>query len=209
MTDKEKIRTEIEKVKVIIQSNRAQGAFAESYLIGQESVLEHFENYVNSMQEEPTIPDIVDEHFDEMLDEEPVSDDLIQASEEYVSPWQVYAEDTDGELLLTSEPCERAFVSGAQWQKKHFEENRLKHCDSITNEQAELEQGFIDQHLDKYNRMPTFLDAIEYGMKLKEKIMKEAPEAVFGYGNFALPEDIKKQLKYGDKVKVIIIKETK
>lgn len=54
MTDKEKIRAEIEKVKVIIQSNRAQGAFAESYLIGQESVLEHFENFVNSMQEEST-----------------------------------------------------------------------------------------------------------------------------------------------------------
>ena len=77
-------------------------------------------SFNDSMQEEPTIPDIVDEHFDEMLDEEPVSDDLIQASEEYVSPWQVYAEDTDGELLLTSEPCERAFVSGAQWQKEQM-----------------------------------------------------------------------------------------
>lgn len=50
--------------------------------------------------------------------EEPVSEDLIQASEEYVSPWQVYAEDADGELLLTNEPCERAFIAGAQWQKK-------------------------------------------------------------------------------------------
>jgi len=47
------IRTEIEKVKVIIQSNRAQGAFTEAYLIGQESVLEHFEKLANSMQEGP------------------------------------------------------------------------------------------------------------------------------------------------------------
>ena len=57
MTDKEKLDklvAEIETVKVIIQSNRAQGVFAEGYLIGQESVLEHFENFVDSMQEEPT-----------------------------------------------------------------------------------------------------------------------------------------------------------
>lgn len=52
------------------------------------------------------------------------------------------------------------------------EKNRLKHCNSITNEQAELEQGFIDQHINKHQRMPTFLDAIEYGMQL----MKEHPD---------------------------------
>lgn len=55
MTDKEKIRAEIEKVKVIIQSYRVQGAFSEGYLIGQESLLGHFEKFVDSMQEEPTI----------------------------------------------------------------------------------------------------------------------------------------------------------
>ena len=37
------------------------------------------------------------------------------------------------------------------------------------NEQAELEQKFLDEHLDKYNRMPTFLDAIEYGMEIGKK----------------------------------------
>ena len=41
----------------------------------------------------------------------------------------------------------------------------------------------------------------------KQQMMKDAPEAVFGYGNFALPEDFKKQLKYGDKIKLIIIKD--
>lgn len=53
MTDKELFLNEIEAVKLIIQANRAQGAFSEGYLIGQESVLEHFEKFVRFMQEEP------------------------------------------------------------------------------------------------------------------------------------------------------------
>ena len=75
------------------------------------------------------------------------------------------------------EICEHFFKFGANWQVERFEKNRLKHCNSITNEQAELEQGFIDQHLDKNKRMPTFLDAIEYGMRLRDKQMtKDAVE---------------------------------
>ena len=31
------------------------------------------------------------------------------------------------------------------------------------------EQDFFDEHLDKHNRMPTFLDAIEYGMEIGKK----------------------------------------
>ena len=68
----------------------------------------------------------------------------------------------------------RIAIRVAKWQKEQFEKNRLKHCNSITNEQAELEQGFIDQHLDKHQRMPTFLDAIEYGMRLQEEQIEEA-----------------------------------
>lgn len=72
----------------------------------------------------------------------------------------------DGMAKAAAVLCGKA---GANWQKEQFEKNRLKHCDSITNEQAELEQKFLDQHLDKYNRMPTFLDAIEYGMRLQKE----------------------------------------
>ncbi|UKK61092.1 hypothetical protein L6468_08745 [Prevotella communis] len=54
----EQFKAEIEKVKLIIQSNRAQGAFAEGYLIGQESVLEHFDRFVKSIQEEPVSEDL-------------------------------------------------------------------------------------------------------------------------------------------------------
>ena len=102
--------------------------------------------------------------------EEPVSEELNKEMDNYLA--SVFTKDMDGgEPRFTTwfkALCKTA-RHFANWQKEQFEKNRLKHCDSITNEQAELEQKFLDQHLDKYNRMPTFLDAIEYGMKLKEE----------------------------------------
>ena len=94
------------------------------------------------------------------LQEESVSDDLVKAADFYSNLFS----DIAAPYIRKD-----AFIAGANWKEEQFEKNRLKHCDSITNEQAELEQGFIDQHLDKYQRMPTFLDAIEYGMKLQEE----------------------------------------
>lgn len=91
------------------------------------------------------------------MQEETVSEDLDSFATKY-------AQDKPYPVTV----CQAVRV-GANWQKEQFEKNRLKHCDSITNEQAELEQGFIDQHLDKYQRMPTFLDAIEYGMNLQNR----------------------------------------
>jgi hypothetical protein len=100
--------------------------------------------------------------------EEPVSEDL----GEYINELSKKFPEVSFAKLS------RIAVRVAKWQKEQFEKNRLKHCNSITNEQAELEQGFIDQHLDKYRRMPTFLDAIEYGMTLqKEQMMAKAVEA--------------------------------
>lgn len=98
----------------------------------------------------------------------------------------------------------------SNWQKHHMEVNRLEHCNSITNEQAELEQKFLDEHLDKHDRMPTFLDAIEYGMGLqKEQMMKDAITIPF---STSLPNEIYNPLwingaEIGDKIKLIIIKE--
>ena len=169
-------------------------------------------------KEEPTIPDIVDEHYWEMLGEEPVSEELEEAAKHYLYSNILYDDVYVGNP--TDKDCIEMFKAGAQWKEEQFEKNRLKHCDSITNEQAELEQGFIDQHLDKYNRMPTFLDAIEYGMKLhKKQLMKDAMEGVitfdyYGDGDktygcvahdsFCL-EDL--GLKDTDKVKIVFIKE--
>ena len=61
----------------------------------------------------------------------------------------------------------------ANWQKQQMESNRIKHCNTITEEQYNLETGFIDKYIEKYNRMPTFLDAIEYGIEnMKQQIIK-------------------------------------
>lgn len=117
---------------------------------------------------------------------------------------------------LTPEQARAAVEIAKEEMLKEFEKNRLKHCNSITNEQAELEQGFIDQHIDKYQRMPTFLDAIEYGMRLqKEQMMKEAIDGMVSVksnynilmcDHLAVVNAIK-NFNEGDKVKVIIIKE--
>lgn len=98
------------------------------------------------------------------------SEDLEQAIDTYLATyWGGEKEKQEWPFL------KKMAIHFAAWQKEQLENNRLKHCDSITNEQAELEQGFIDQHLDKYQRMPTFLDAIEYGMRLqKEQMMKDS-----------------------------------
>ena len=109
------------------------------------------------------------------LQKEPVNEDFETALEKKVREAQdwTYIEEESGEYPLNEEfgadDLEEFARWGANWYKEQFEKNRLKRCNSITNEQAELEQGFIDQHLDKYQRMPTYLDAIEYGMKLKEQ----------------------------------------
>ena len=81
-----------------------------------------------------------------------------------------------------------------------------------------MESGFIDQHLDKYNRMPTFLDAIEYGMRLQnEQMMEKGVDVVVHLeaGNYPYISqlelyDYDKDIplaKEGDKYKVILIKE--
>ena len=151
------------------------------------------------------------------MQEDPVSEDLDEAGKEWLRPqldksYANYGETKMMELThFDGYSMLEAIEFGAKWKEEQFEKNRLEHCNSITNEQAELEQGFIDQHLDKHDRMPTFLDAIEYGMRLqKEQMMKQAVDAgCFGFQgaalfSFRLPSD---RYLVGSKVKVIVIKE--
>lgn len=58
------------------------------------------------------------------------------------------------------------FKAGANWQYEQFEKERIKHCDELTAEQAQMESDFVVQHLKNFNRTPTFIDAIEYGRRL-------------------------------------------
>lgn len=150
------------------------------------------------------------------LQKEPVSEELEEAASKYAHSITCSVAGSDIRLCGCN-IIGRGFKAGAEWQKEHFEENRLKHCDSITNEQAELEQGFIDQHLDKYQRMPTYLDAIEYGMQMmNEKLMKDAIEAYIRRNKYTKKNvlngldvtcDAIQKFNGGDKVKVIITKE--
>lgn len=141
------------------------------------------------------------------MQEDPVSDDLEEAVNAYIG----YAPEVDECSSVYGK--RQAFKAGAQWQKQQFEKNRLEHCDSITEKQYNLEVGFIDSHIDKYNRMPTFLDAIEYGMeKMKEQMMKDAVECdVSGHGTgwlyFGQVPECDYDFNRGDKAKVIIFKE--
>lgn len=147
------------------------------------------------------------------MQEEPVSEDLDEAAKEWLSPQldKSYAKYGEAKMMELTKfdgyAMLEAIEFGAKWKEEQFEKNRLEHCNSITNEQAELEQKFLDEHLDKYNRMPTFLDAIEYGMRLqKEQMMKNAVECEYFDGSLFC-NDLREKYRDCDKVKVIVIKE--
>ena len=98
--------------------------------------------------------------------------ELEKAVEAYIENPANYLEYQDGwEDLSDLEYVEKAFKAGANWQYEQFEKNRLnfeprlKHCDELTAEQAQMESDFVVQHLEKNNRTPSFIDAIEYGRK--------------------------------------------
>ena len=106
----------------------------------------------------------------------------------------------------------KAFEAGAMWQKQQMEAYRIKHCKSLTNEQAELEDKFVSSHIEKNNRMPTYLDAIEYGIEYgKQQMIKEAVEAEVNYysinnkGALFFATDYIEKFKNTDKVKLIIL----
>lgn len=99
--------------------------------------------------------------------------ELKKAVEAYIENPANYLEYQDGwEDLSDVEYVEKAFKAGANWQYDQFEkerlnfEPRLKHCDELTAEQAQMESDFVVQHLKNFNRTPTFIDAIEYGRRL-------------------------------------------
>ncbi len=116
MTDKERFLNEVKEVKLIIQANRAQGAFSEGYLIGQESVLEHFEKFIDSMQEESD------------------GDDLgVIATRDALA----YANDIEDECINIADVVqayEDGMIAGAQWQKQQMMKDAVDsivHCDKF------------------------------------------------------------------------------
>lgn len=98
---------------------------------------------IDSMQEEPTIPDIVDEHFDEMLGEEPVSEDLEEAADN---------------CYYRNHACAReSFIEGANWQKQQMMKGAV--------------EGTVSDLTVAYNRVSSvWLDNDEHPYKMNSKV---------------------------------------
>lgn len=208
MTDKEKILAEIERLKNTAEDYIAQGGVDCICARGNVEMADDIIKFINS------------------LPEEPVSEDLEKAAEEYA--YTNWASDDYHEGAAEGLPfdaighTEKCFKDGAKWQKEQFEKNRLAACDKQTEEEAEIERDFVMGIIEKEHRQPAFDDAIKYGMeRMKQQMMAKAIDGdiTFDYysdddktygciahDSFCL-EDF--GLKDRDKVKVIIIKENR
>lgn len=139
------------------------------------------------------------------LQEEPVSEELEKAAVEAFK--QIVDSDKNNFLEI--------FKAGAKWKEEQFEKNRLAHCDAQTEEEAEIERDFVMSIIENENRQPTFDDAIKYGMRLqRENMMKGAVKGLVYAQNISSGEVMirsnyvkKEGFEFGDKVKLIVIKE--
>lgn len=111
------------------------------------------------------------------LPEEPVSEDLEKAAEKYAyTNWEdedYHEGAAEGLPFDAIGHTEKAFKAGAQWKEQQFEKNRIAACDRQTKEEADREMDFVQGIIKNEHRQPTYSDAIEYGMRLKEQQMME------------------------------------
>lgn len=119
MTDKEKlekVRAEIKRRKKLHEKSLInpihEGFGLQKVIESKISELTYLLSFIDSMQKEPTIPDIVDEHYLEMFGEEPVSEELNTAAKEYANN----ITDKIGYRLQ----LRRAVCFGAKWQKEQM-----------------------------------------------------------------------------------------
>ena len=108
----------------------------------------------------------VDKYMDEVRGrEQPVMDcnDLEEAAEKYSDKYCRF-----GPIAFEYED---AFKAGAEWQEKRWENNRLMAQDHATEEECQREMDFVDNHIKKHHRIPTFSDAINYGIEWQKKQM--------------------------------------
>lgn len=200
MTDKEKIRAEIKRLAQLhlemLEGYRADGSICaaaiEDVLYGHDlSIL----SFIDSLQEDP------------------VSDDLEAEIEKIIE-----CEDKFMKFHCHSQLIQYVAHYFANWQQEQFEKEQLKHCDELTAEQAQIESDFVVNHLKKNNRTLTFIDAIEYGMRLqKEKMIANAVDGVCISNGAECGASIESSagmlflqhntFDVGDKVKLIIVNE--
>lgn len=78
------------------------------------------------------------------------------------------------------EIAQTAFKAGAEWQEKRWENNRLMAQDHATEEECQREMDFVDNHIKKHHRIPTFSDAINYGIEWqKQKSAENGKELLY------------------------------
>lgn len=155
--DADKLKAEIDKRYAEYREKMKTDDF--TYYEGMADALDLFEQFLDTLEEEP-------------------DKDLEEAAEEYrqgeVDTGCDYIDDTDGDSLYHSACLADAFKAGAKWQEKRWENNRLMAQDHATEEECQREMDFVDNHIKKHHRIPTFSDAINYGIKWqKAKMMDE------------------------------------
>ena len=106
--------------------------------------------------------------FLDTLSEEP-DNDLEEAADNHIRN----VVDTAGHpgWDWTTQDIADAFKSGAEWQEKRWENNRLMAQENATEEECQREMDFVDNHIKKNHRIPTFSDAINYGIEWHQKQM--------------------------------------
>lgn len=110
---------------------------------------------VKALQEEPTIPDIVDEHYWEMLGEEPVSEGLNEASKEWIRPQlnKSYANYGEAKMMELTHFDGYAMLDaiefGAKWQKAK-DESTTEDLEEYINE---LSKQFPEVSFAKLSRI--------------------------------------------------------
>lgn len=219
----QKIREEVERIQLYTQSE----------------VLKQVLDYIDKVQEEPQVKESAKvQHVDKMCKENgnSLTQELVNEGleEEVRKLWREINTGHEYAILDSYDILYGMCLDIANWQKEQFEKERLKHCDELTAEQAQIESDFVTQHLKENNRIPTFIDAIEYGMRLKEKemqstielaedhamlagmekmkeeMMAKAIDGEVGYWNqrgLSVLMELPRELEVDDKCKVIIIKE--
>jgi len=97
--------------------------------------------------------------FIDSLQEEPVSEDL----GEYL--YELSKQFPEVSFAKLS----RIGVRVAKWKEGQLKKNRLEHFDALTKEEAQREYDFVMGIIKNEHRIPTFDDAIKYGMMLQKE----------------------------------------
>lgn len=114
MADKvQKIREEVQRLQDLTMDKNKN--FYSEAAEGEYNALCNIEHFIDSLQEEPTIPDIVDEHFWEMLGEEPVSEELEEACEQLAENARKHKAETSSPFFSQTD-YRQGVIDGVKWQ---------------------------------------------------------------------------------------------